>query len=411
MFARKTFLFAAAVAAATPVVGRAATITLSYDAADFMVSTDGGVTFNPVTIGGTASAPSVTVPVGSILEIGVAGAVTNNPNPASGGAYDAAHAIKQPGTLGFGSFGVGFTDSSAATASMDPSNVAIDNPPFASVSSTGTADGAGGVSFPTIAGGQNTNSDSVTTATGVAAIGYGGGTAAELFNSLYIDASKAGSAVFTSVTPTGAITYNTYTSGGTTATAKPVYNQITAVAGTDGINNLANLTVIVGNTTPTATPLISLTTAPTGFGSQVGTLNLTGKGNGSYNVATATFTATTTGYVAVTGFNPGTDKEVYGLAVTGSAADLATLVTDINATGGNVDSNGTVVASLRTAASNASFAFLPAADDIILTTSGTTSGSPFSFSFHTLVRNKVAVETARRPVARNTAGTASLPER
>lgn len=135
--------------------------------------------------------------------------------------------------------------------------------------------------------------------------------------------------------------------------------------------------------TPTMTPIISLTTAaPTAFGSQVGTLALTGRGSGSYNVATASFTtAVNTGYVAVTGFNPGTDQEVYGLRVlegTGlpSAADLTTIIGDINAAGGTTDTDGatgTITASLVTAPFNNLF---PGAD-ILLTTTGTASTTPF----------------------------------
>ena len=166
---------------------------------------------------------------------------------------------------------------------------------------------------------------------------------------------------------------------GTTVTANLLVAE--AVSGGSSTNFPVLQAFTTGATptpTPTATPLISLTTtAPTAFGTQQGTLNLVG-GNTKYSTATATFAnAVNTGYVAVNGFNPGTDTEIYGLAVTGSAADLQTLVNDINATGGNTDTNGTVVASLRTAASNAALTGLPAADDIILTTSGTTSGSPF----------------------------------
>jgi len=83
-------------------------------------------------------------------------------------------------------------------------------------------------------------------------------------------------------------------------------------------------------------PIISLTAAaPTAFGSQVGTLTVTG-GSGSYNAASASFSATPTGYLAVSGFNPSTDSETYALNITDSvpgnlAADLADAVSEINA--------------------------------------------------------------------------------
>ena len=155
------------------------------------------------------------------------------------------------------------------------------------------------------------------------------------------------------------------------------------IYGTYGSNG-APTSFSTGPASPTATPLISLTTAaPTGFGSQLGTLALTG-GNGSYRSATVTFaTPQTTGYVAVTGFNPGTDTEVYGLRIlvngaTPDATTLGTIIGDINATGGNTDTNGTVTAAANTGA----FASQFPTSNLLLTTAGTTNGNPFlGFNF------------------------------
>ncbi len=86
----------------------------------------------------------------------------------------------------------------------------------------------------------------------------------------------------------------------------------------------------------TPNPIISLTvTAPAASGSQVGTLAVLG-GNGKYIGGTGTFTATPTGYVAVSGFNPANDTENYALHITDSvpanlAADLADAASEINA--------------------------------------------------------------------------------
>ena len=151
----------------------------------------------------------------------------------------------------------------------------------------------------------------------------------------------------------------------------------------NGASNVAPLTFAFSPNATTA-PLISLTTAaPTGFGSQLGTLALTG-GNGSYRSATVTFaTPQTTGYVAVTGFNPGTDTEVYGLRIlvngaTPDATTLGTIIGDINATGGNTDTNGTVTAATNTGA----FASQFPTSNLLLTTAGTTNGNPFlGFNF------------------------------
>jgi len=59
-------------------------------------------------------------------------------------------------------------------------------------------------------------------------------------------------------------------------------------------------------------------------------------GSGSYNTASAAFAPTPTGYLAVSGFNPSTDIEVYALEITDSipanlATDLADAAGEINA--------------------------------------------------------------------------------
>ena len=83
-------------------------------------------------------------------------------------------------------------------------------------------------------------------------------------------------------------------------------------------------------------PIVSLTAAaPAAFGSQAGTLAVVG-GNGKYIGGTGTFTATPTGYVAVSGFNPPSDTENYALHITDSvpanlAVDLADAASEINA--------------------------------------------------------------------------------
>ena len=80
----------------------------------------------------------------------------------------------------------------------------------------------------------------------------------------------------------------------------------------------------------TPNPILSLTpAAPTAFGSKLGTLTLPSSGS-------AAFTATPTGYVAVTGFHPSTSTEIYALKVTDSIptnllADLSDAVSELNA--------------------------------------------------------------------------------
>jgi uncharacterized repeat protein (TIGR03803 family) len=74
--------------------------------------------------------------------------------------------------------------------------------------------------------------------------------------------------------------------------------------------------------------------APTAYGSPVGTLAIS-RVNGVYSIASADFTATSTGYLDVAGLDP-TDTEVYALDIIDSvpanlASDLADAVSEIDA--------------------------------------------------------------------------------
>ncbi len=124
--------------------------------------------------------------------------------------------------------------------------------------------------------------------------------------------------------------------------------------------------------------LLAGTIAPAGYGSFDGSIAMTGKGNGSYNVTAATgFTSATTGYVSVTGFSPSTDTEIYALklnnasgAIASSSTQIATIIADINGANGNLNSStGGVTASAITGV----FTSLFPGYDLLLTS---TSASP-----------------------------------
>lgn len=153
---RKSHLLAFAAAAAlagTSAVSKAAvTVTVTWE-----LSTNGGVSYSPVV--GNA----VTVPLSQAAGAGPGGAdqydigmlVTLSglsPNPAysgNGGTYSVA----QPAFLGLAAWGYGFSDGNTL-ASLDPSNVVVDGPPSGvgpyTTQSSGTADGVGGISSPTL---------------------------------------------------------------------------------------------------------------------------------------------------------------------------------------------------------------------------------------------------------------------
>jgi uncharacterized repeat protein (TIGR03803 family) len=133
--------------------------------------------------------------------------------------------------------------------------------------------------------------------------------------------------------PTILTTFNgangTFPVGGLTISGSTLYG----VTEDGGANNEG--TIFAVNLSKPA-PIISLTvTAPTAFGSKVGTLALTSS-SGNYYGVPARFTGTPTGYLGVSGFNPSTDTEIYGLEITDSvpsnlAADLADAASEINA--------------------------------------------------------------------------------
>jgi hypothetical protein len=86
--------------------------------------------------------------------------------------------------------------------------------------------------------------------------------------------------------------------------------------------------------TQAADPIISLTTAaPTGYGSSLGAIAITGS-NGNYQPGVKTFVGTTSAYVAINTFSPATDHEVFALDVQGASNDqIAAILNDINNAG------------------------------------------------------------------------------
>jgi hypothetical protein len=366
MLKRKTYLTLAAAAFATlPVASRAATISFSYDAADMEVSSDGGNTFGPVAY--VAGSNTVTVPAGDIIEFGVDVTVTGSANPAGTGTTGAAtyNAKKgsQPAFLGLASYGFGMTDSKVAVANVVDSNPA--SGPTTSLEGSGITgwslygsgtvdDVGGGISFTAPESAANLAGNEVSTgslAVNSALFGAGGSGPAELLNSLEIQATAAGTAVFTpgDQVANGTVALVQYVSGGssTTTAGAPKYGNVTVVSG-DGntVNNLPALTVIVtgGVTSVSTHPIVSLVGEASGgeaaqalaYGhNTIPTLNVVGS-NGSYVPASEAASGTGAD-VEVTGFNPATDNEVYALKLSGIAAgtagtaEIASIIAEITA--------------------------------------------------------------------------------
>lgn len=352
MFKRKQIVLAGAALAAMPLVSHAAvTVNYQFDPNDYIYSADG--TFDdavPVVATGTALNPIITVPFSATgqIAIGLDAEVLGDTNPASGAGYDTvvSHTNKQAPLLGITSWQVGLTDSAQTkafvTSSGGTATAAVDNPPFAANQASGNTNGSGGITASTgIAGALNLAGNHASTATQIAATDYGAGAYAELFNGLDITTAAAGTAVFTLTDLDAALQYAHNTSIGS-STVAPTYVDQTFIAGTDSLGTLPTLTINMTSGATTGSSghaIISLTaspTTPTGYGSNVGTVTVTGSA-GSYKPSTGDpttgLTGTTTDYVEGKTFSPGSDKEIYALEVTNGsspATDISTIVSDIN---------------------------------------------------------------------------------
>jgi len=130
-----------------------------------------------------------------------------------------------------------------------------------------------------------------------------------------------------------------------------------------------------GGTTTSHQPIVTLlNTTPTTYGSQIGTaISITGH-NSSYSVGnTGLVSGVTTGYTAVSVFNPLTDTEVYALklnegggALSPTSTLIATIVADINASAVNV-SAGAITGQYA--------ALFPGYDILLVSSPGFTAGA------------------------------------
>ncbi len=200
------------------------------------------------------------------------------------------------------------------------------------------------------------------------------GSATDFFDSLSYTALSTGTVTLSPSIDAKGTEYWINTHAGTTTSASGYiatsHKAAGDLIGTPPSSSLINVTTT--GTPPSGHPLISLTAASgglvAGYGSQVGTLTVTGH-NGSYTVAQESNTATATGTVEATGFNPGTDEEIYAIdvldnGVQANATEIATLVSAIN------NGDAVVKASVGVTAA-ASYAGLP-----------TTDSSPFGSQYN-----------------------------
>jgi hypothetical protein len=122
-----------------------------------------------------------------------------------------------------------------------------------------------------------------------------------------------------------------------------------------GSGGAKSFSTVIGASPIVTTGVKIQLTAPAGTlpgTTSIGTVTMTGAGNGSYNPQTASPTgaAQTKGALTIAGFNPPNDQQIVGLDVTG-ATSLTTLFTDLQAALQGTNPGATVFAPSGSAAS------------------------------------------------------------
>src|ERR1039458_1639497 len=140
----------------TAIAGGAVSVSFQFDNT-VQYASNSGFTQNTGT--STIVGNTVAIPGGDYFRLNMSVLVTNNPNPASGGAWDQNNNMTQPPNLGLFGWGMWFTDSnpSGVVPLVQGGNAVMTFPNgLYAVSSTGAADpitgNVGSSSFPTSGG-------------------------------------------------------------------------------------------------------------------------------------------------------------------------------------------------------------------------------------------------------------------
>lgn len=327
-----------------------------------------GTTTTTVSISPTATSDTINIPVGDYVGFGISAVVTNNVSSIGGDtlkntAGTPTGLYTQPTNLGLNILSLKVSSSDLTGSTLTPLHAAAPRATFgtqvdynstaklttalAVPGSTDVGDVlVGGV--PTVGLGDGDVGDeygitplgnaSVSATNPGPASYYAAATATPAnasvgFTSLTYKGSLAGTVTLSPLSISNATEYWSYSGAAvSTGSAASIYRANYFNNPGDSTPQMPLLVInITSAITTTAThPLISLTsTAPVSYGSSVGSATLVGR-NGNYQVATAgPFTATSTGYVEASVFNPATDEEIYALDVAGET-NLAALVAAIN---------------------------------------------------------------------------------
>jgi hypothetical protein len=347
MLKRKQMILTAAVmAVASPLMSKAAPLTVSF-------GYDPTVTYgtnNTLTAGvGTAtiSGGQVNIPSGDFFAININALVTNNPNTSN---PDPGSGDAQPANLGLSGFGFAIADNNPAvvfprvvsggaaflaSGGFNP-NFTITSPGASSV-----ATGDNGTNLQPISAGVNPANDVMyNRAASLAHATIGAGVTQDIATGLIyrvVAGAMPGSfAILTPNIPAGYTAVVVVNNPGHAPNANSTgTSDVTYTAhilnGSDILNPLPALRVNVPINPEH--PLVSLTAKGLqnpffGF-SPIPPLHVTGS-NGSYVGAQDTGLTTEVADVEVTGFNPATDNEVYALKLSGAGGNIGNIINEIN---------------------------------------------------------------------------------
>jgi hypothetical protein len=235
----------------TTIAGGAVSVSFQFDNTVQWAS-DSGFTQNTGT--STIVGNTVAIPGGDYFRLNMSVLVTNNPNPASGGAWDQNNGTTQPPNLGVSGWGMWFTDSDASVVAplVDGGNAVVAFPNgLYGVSSSGSANAANGnvgSSLGPVSGGISILAVSGSNPSAFPLLTLGAGAPQDIFTGLTYRTTGLGSAVLTTELPraSGFVAYFIDKTLGD-ATDAPTYTNdiIDRFNTTDILNIPAPLTVVV----------------------------------------------------------------------------------------------------------------------------------------------------------------------
>ena len=252
-------------------------------------------------------------------------------------------------------------------------------PVWSAVSAPGdvfVGNGGVGVNFPLGGGTLSASSSSINELSQFAASTASYANATVAVDTIQFEALAAGTVTLQPVANSSGTNYWYLASPDTNTTQSVYANAKLDPTQGNTLNPMQELIVIIAPAGGSAHAIVSLipgTTAVANYGANAGTIAMVG-GNGVYSLQQVTGLTDTTNSLAVTNWNPATDKEIFGVDVLvgGNQANTAQLAILMNAIGGD----GVAPASTVTASTTDPTGIFPAGYNLFLTfTNGVSSSS------------------------------------